>query len=300
MVDRQEMDRADDRIGAHRVDDVLGVGPVARVVVDLRTDRVAHAPAQAFRHDGGVLHVDAGRLGGAVQVAGVRELEGAPDQVDRGRIFEGEVVDVIGDHHEAGSAPPASVVEPQEQHARRVRDRPLLGKGLVLALGMTVGVGNRLQTRVAVAFQVVHVRPPSRKWARTAPEAGGRGRNLVGSDGRSAREPQEKAWLHTYVPGGSQSRPGAGGFCQASRTGCLGRFVNEGSAPSWKPGSLAPFSGRGPLQPSWTPPSHDRVFGASGEFPAMRRTKKSRLAAGGLGVLYLAQSLGLRTSNHRV
>ncbi len=81
MVDREEVDRADHAVGTHRIDDVLRVGPAARVVVDLGADREAHAAAQPFGDDGRVRHVDAGRLGRAVEVAGRGEFERAPHGV---------------------------------------------------------------------------------------------------------------------------------------------------------------------------------------------------------------------------
>ena len=101
MVDRQEVDRADQAVGPHRVDDVLRVGSGARVVVDLGADREAHAPAQALGDDGRVAELDAGGFGRAVEVARLGELERAADEIDGGRILERQVVDVIGDHHEA-------------------------------------------------------------------------------------------------------------------------------------------------------------------------------------------------------
>ena len=51
MVDRDEVDGADDAVGPHRVDDVLRVGPRARIVVDLGADREAHAAPQTLGDD---------------------------------------------------------------------------------------------------------------------------------------------------------------------------------------------------------------------------------------------------------
>ena len=74
MVNRNEMHRADDPVGAHRVDDVLRVGPGARIVVDLGADRESHAAPQSFGNDRRVRDVHAGRLGGTEQVAGLRRV----------------------------------------------------------------------------------------------------------------------------------------------------------------------------------------------------------------------------------
>ncbi len=154
MLDRQEVHRANHRVRAHRVDDVLRVGTAARVVVDLSADRVAHATTQPFGDDGGVTDLDAGRLGGAVEIAGVREFEGTAHEIDGGRIFEGEVVHVVGDHHEARGTTHASVIKPEEKHPRGVWDRALLGVRLVLAFGVTVDVGNRVDAGIALAVGV--------------------------------------------------------------------------------------------------------------------------------------------------
>ena len=58
---------------------------------------------QPFGDDGRVRDVDAGGLGGAEQVAGLRELQGAPHGVDRAGIFERQVVGVIGDHQRSAA-----------------------------------------------------------------------------------------------------------------------------------------------------------------------------------------------------
>ena len=88
MLDRDEVDRADQAVGPHRVDDVLRVGPGARIVVDLGADRVAHPAAQPFGDDLRVPDVDVGGLGRAVEVAGLREFERAAHEIHRGRILE--------------------------------------------------------------------------------------------------------------------------------------------------------------------------------------------------------------------
>ncbi len=112
MRDRDEVHRPDHRVGTHRVDDVLRVGTRARIVVDLGPDRVAHPAPQPFADDGGMANLDARRLGGPVQVAGLRELERAPHEIDRRRILEREVVHVVGDHEETRISAAAGVIEP--------------------------------------------------------------------------------------------------------------------------------------------------------------------------------------------
>ena len=77
-------------VGTHRVDDVLCVGTGARIVVDLGADRVAHPAAQAFGDDLRVADVDVRGLRGAVEVAGLRELERAANEIDRRRVLEGQ------------------------------------------------------------------------------------------------------------------------------------------------------------------------------------------------------------------
>jgi hypothetical protein len=139
-----------------------------------------------------------GRLGGPVEVARMGQLQRPPDQVDRRRIFKGEIVDVVGDHHETRRATPARMIEPEEQHPGRIRDRPLLGKGFVLALGVAVRVRDGLQP--GVALQVFHTKPPFRRAGpRDAPPPGkattpacGGGRSRWRSDGRSARGPHRR------------------------------------------------------------------------------------------------------------
>ena len=112
VIDRQKVHGANHSVGLHRVDDILRVRPAARVVVDLGADRVVHPLAQPLGNDRGVAQLDTGRLGGAVEVAGRGEFERAPHQVDGCRIFERQVVHVVGDHHEARRAAPAGVKEP--------------------------------------------------------------------------------------------------------------------------------------------------------------------------------------------
>ena len=92
---------ADDAVGTHRVDDVLRVGPRARIVVDLGADREAHAAPQPFGDDRRVRDVDAGGFGRAVQIAGMREFERAAYGVHGAGVFERQVVDVVGHHQEA-------------------------------------------------------------------------------------------------------------------------------------------------------------------------------------------------------
>ena len=152
VLDRDEMDRADEAVGPHRIDDVLGVGPCARIVVDLGADREAHAAAQAFRDDLGVHDVDVGGLGGAVQIAGLGQFEGAPDEVDRGRIFERQRIHVVGDHQKTRISAPAGVEKPQEQHARRQGQGTFLGVGLVFALGVAVDIRDGVHARVALGM----------------------------------------------------------------------------------------------------------------------------------------------------
>jgi hypothetical protein len=149
MVDRQEMDRADDSVRSHRVDDVLRVRSRARVVIDLGTDRKAHTTSQAFADHGGVSYVNTGSLRCSVEIARVGELQCAPHGVHGARVFERQIVDVIRDHEKARRISPAGMVEPQKEHAGRICDRPFLGKGTMLALRMTVDVGDRRYTRVA-------------------------------------------------------------------------------------------------------------------------------------------------------
>ena len=163
MVDRQEVYRPDHAVGLHRIDDVLRIGPRARIVIDLGADRVAHPAPQTFRDDRSVADLDAGGLGSAVEVAGLGEFERAAHEIDRGRVFERQVVHVVGDHHEARPPAPAGVIEPEEQHARRERDRTLVAKRLVLALGVPVYVWYRVYARVVfdVIVQVVVFRGDS-------------------------------------------------------------------------------------------------------------------------------------------
>ncbi len=169
MFDRQEVDRADEPVGAHRVHDVLRIGPRAGVVVDLGADDEAHPAAQPLGDDGRVGQVDAGGLGRAVEVARLGEFEGAADQVDRGRIFEGQVVDVVGNHQETGLPAQGGVIEPQEQHSGGVRDRALLGVQFVLAFGMPVGIRNRRDAGV------LHAAPGGLVSARTVVRLGAGG-----------------------------------------------------------------------------------------------------------------------------
>ena len=143
------MNRADDAVGSHRLDDILRVGARARIVIDLGPDREAHAAPQAFRNDRRVRDVDAGGFGGSEKVAGLGELERSPHGVDGARIFERQIVDVIGDHQKPRRLAAARVVEPKEEHARRIRDRTLLGVGPVFALRVAVNVGNRRDPRIA-------------------------------------------------------------------------------------------------------------------------------------------------------
>ncbi len=112
MFDRDEVDRADQAVGTHRVDDVLRVGAAARVVVDLGADRVAHAAAQPLGDHRRVPDLDPGRLGRAVEVAGRGQLQRAAHQIDRRRVLEGQVVHVVADHEETRAAAPAGVEEP--------------------------------------------------------------------------------------------------------------------------------------------------------------------------------------------
>ena len=93
--------------------------------------------------------VDAGGFGGTVQIAGVRELKSATDRVDRAGIFERQIVDVIAHHHKTRRTAAACVIEPQEQHPRGIRNRPLLRKRPVLALGVAVNVGDDGNASVA-------------------------------------------------------------------------------------------------------------------------------------------------------
>ena len=107
--------------------------------------------------------VDAGGLGGAVEIAGLRELERAADRCDRAGILEREVVDVIGDHQEARRAAPAGMVEPQKEHPRRICDRPLLGERPVLALGVAVNVGDGGDPRIGHQIKTARLEM-SRGW----------------------------------------------------------------------------------------------------------------------------------------
>ena len=193
------------RVGAHRVDDVLRVGPRARIVVDLGADRIAHPAPQALADDRGVRHVDAGGLGGAVEVARLGELERAADEIDGGRVLEGEVVHVVGDHQEARVPAPARMVEPQEQHPRRERQRPFLGVRFVLALGVAVRVGDREEARVAlgVVVQLLVVRVESRSVGR--PSAARRGLRRAARDRLDRR--LEAVRIKSSVIEGVRSRP---------------------------------------------------------------------------------------------
>ncbi len=153
MIDGQEVHRADHAVGLHRIDDVLRVGPRARVVIDLGADRIAHPAPQPFRDDRGVADLDAGGFGRAVEIAGLREFECPAHEIDRGRILEREVVHVVGDHHEARPAAAACVVEPKKQHPRRQRDRTLVAKRLVFALSVPVDIWYRVYARIV--FDVI-------------------------------------------------------------------------------------------------------------------------------------------------
>ena len=101
MLDRDEVHRPDDSIRAHRVDDVLRIGTRAGIVIHFGTDRKAHTAAQPLGHDGRVGQVDARRLGGAEQVAGLSQFQGAANGIDRARVLERQIVCVVGDHQEA-------------------------------------------------------------------------------------------------------------------------------------------------------------------------------------------------------
>ena len=160
--DRDEVHRANDGVRPHRVDDVLRVGSRARVVVDLGSDRVAHPAAQPFAHDGRVADVDVRRLGCAVEIAGLGKLERPAHQIDRRRILEGQVVHVVGDHEEARITAPRGMVEPQEQHPRRQRERALLSVRLVLAFGVAVRIGDREKPGVVLGGIVQRGRGPLR------------------------------------------------------------------------------------------------------------------------------------------
>ena len=149
MVDRDEVHRSDQPVGAHCLDDVLGIGPGARIVVDLGADRVAHSAPQAFRDHLGVPDVDVGRLGSTVEVAGLGQFERAPHQIHRRRILERQRIHMVGDHHEARVAPAARVIKPQEQHASREGKRAFLGIRLVFAFGVSVNIGDSCHARVA-------------------------------------------------------------------------------------------------------------------------------------------------------
>lgn len=149
VIDRNEVHRADNAVRAHRFDDVLRVRPRARVVVHLGADRKTHAATQGIGDDGSVCDVDACGFGGAVEIAGVREFKSATDRVNRAGIFERQIVDVIAHHHETRRTAPACMIEPQEQHPRGIRNRPLLRKRPVLALGVAVNVGDDGNASVA-------------------------------------------------------------------------------------------------------------------------------------------------------
>ncbi len=148
MLDRDEVHRPDDAVGPHRVDNVLCVRPRTRIVVHLRPDREAHTAPQPLRNEAGVSDVNAGRLGGAEQIAGLGQLQSAAHRVDGSRILEGQIVRVIGDHQETRRSPAACMIEPEEQHPRGVCDGTLLGIGAMLTLGMTVNVRNGRYPRI--------------------------------------------------------------------------------------------------------------------------------------------------------
>ncbi len=118
MLDREKVHRADHRVGAHRVNDVLCVRAAARIVVELGADREVHPAAQTVGDDGRVRDLDAGGLGCPIEVAGLSELERAADEIDGGGVFEGQVIHVVGDHHESREPAPAGMIEPKEEHPR--------------------------------------------------------------------------------------------------------------------------------------------------------------------------------------
>ncbi len=93
--------------------------------------------------------VHAGRLGCPEQIARLRQLQRPAHGIDGARVFKGQVVGVVGDHQEARRRAPAGVVEPKKKHARRIRDRPLLGVGPVFAFRVAVNVGNGSDPRIA-------------------------------------------------------------------------------------------------------------------------------------------------------
>ena len=95
-------------------------------------------------------YVDVRRLRRAVEVAGLREFERAAHEIDGRGILEGEVVHVVRDHQKARVPAAARVIEPQEEHPCRQRDGPFLDERFVLALGVSVGVGYREQSGIAL------------------------------------------------------------------------------------------------------------------------------------------------------
>ena len=101
MLDRNEMHRADNSVGAQCVNDILCVGARARIVIHLSADRKSHAPAQPLRDDRGVRRVDAGRFGRTDQVARLCQLERPANRGDRSGILECQIVGVVRDHQKA-------------------------------------------------------------------------------------------------------------------------------------------------------------------------------------------------------
>ena len=230
MVDRQKVYRPDHAVGLHRIDDILSIGPRARIIIDLGADRVAHPAPQAVRDDRSVADLDAGGLGSAVEVAGLGEFEGASHEIDRGRVFEREVVHVVGDHHEARPPAPAGVIEPKEQHPRRKRDRTLVAKRLVLTLSVPVYVWYRVYARVVfdVIVQVVVFRGDSATrrnafavWPSRCLDIRRGGGKPTGAEGR-----RERARRRSGVACGPQPHCSSGGRAQ-TRLGSLAVFAAE-------------------------------------------------------------------------